>query len=506
MALNSFRIKKSINLDPQPTTTVTDEGDMAFRDDIKQLEVHNGTSAENITTSNNTQTLTNKSISGSTNTLTNIPASSFTGQVSVSNGGTGQTTLTPHSVLIGEGTTAITQVSPSTAGIALVSTGASSDPTFSAVSLTVGVSGLLPGTNGGTGISSIATFPSTGIVVTEAGTETLINKTISGSSNTITNISLTSGVTGTLPIANGGTNAITSTAAYNNLSPMTTTGDIEYEASAGTAARLPIGSSGQFLSVSGGIPSWTSVSVTPTAMLSKSTSYTLTTSDDTVLFTAIATATLPTAIGNSGKKFTIINGSTTAANITIATTSSQTISGRVSSDIILTQYWDMITVESDGANYQIIDKQETTFNSTTGGKTITSASGAYQNSSPSLTLGIGKWRIRSNFHYAPGTSSSFSIGPQSGCFAADGADSGTPPTSLTNVLGATTFTQVSPGGYFPFLSFGAGTSTGVQTPFLDFIIYITSGTVTVHSVIWINYTSASGTLSYENYIEANRIW
>lgn len=40
---------------------------------------------------------------------------------------------------------------------------------------------------------------------TIAGTETLTGKTISGTSNTITNVSLTTGVTGTLPVANGGT-------------------------------------------------------------------------------------------------------------------------------------------------------------------------------------------------------------------------------------------------------------------------------------------------------------
>jgi hypothetical protein len=40
---------------------------------------------------------------------------------------------------------------------------------------------------------------------TLAGTETLTNKSISGSTNTITNVSLTTGVTGTLPVANGGT-------------------------------------------------------------------------------------------------------------------------------------------------------------------------------------------------------------------------------------------------------------------------------------------------------------
>ena len=39
--------------------------------------------------------------------------------------------------------------------------------------------------------------------------DTLTNKTINGSGNTITNVSLTTGVTGTLPFANGGSGAIT---------------------------------------------------------------------------------------------------------------------------------------------------------------------------------------------------------------------------------------------------------------------------------------------------------
>lgn len=42
-------------------------------------------------------------------------------------------------------------------------------------------------------------------VVTTAGTQTLTSKTIDGANNTITNVSLTTGVTGTLPVANGGT-------------------------------------------------------------------------------------------------------------------------------------------------------------------------------------------------------------------------------------------------------------------------------------------------------------
>jgi hypothetical protein len=58
-------------------------------------------------------------------------------------------------------------------------------------------------------------------IATTAGTQTLTNKTISGSSNTITNVSLTTGVTGTLPIANGGTNATTASAARTNFGATT---------------------------------------------------------------------------------------------------------------------------------------------------------------------------------------------------------------------------------------------------------------------------------------------
>lgn len=52
------------------------------------------------------------------------------GNLGVAAGGTGQTTLTAHAVLVGEGTTAIAQVAPSTAGQALISAGATADPIF----------------------------------------------------------------------------------------------------------------------------------------------------------------------------------------------------------------------------------------------------------------------------------------------------------------------------------------------------------------------------------------
>lgn len=86
----------------------------------------------------------------------------------------------------------------------------------------------------------------TTVVGTDA-TQTLTNKTISGASNTISNISLTTAVTGVLPEANGGTNQSTYA-----------TGDILYASASNTLSKRTIGSTGQVLTVSGGVPTWSS--------------------------------------------------------------------------------------------------------------------------------------------------------------------------------------------------------------------------------------------------------
>jgi hypothetical protein len=113
-------------------------------------------------------------------------------------------------------------------------------------------------------------------------------------------------VTGTVAIANGGTGATTAAAAFNAISPLTTTGDIVYEASAGTAARLPIGTTGQVLSVVGGVPSWTtssgsgtvtSVAATVPAFLSISGSPITTSGTLAISYSGTA---LPVANGGTG--------------------------------------------------------------------------------------------------------------------------------------------------------------------------------------------------------------
>ena len=71
-----------------------------------------------------TQTLTNKTIDGSDNTITNINlTSSVTNTLPVANGGTGRNTIAANNVLLGNGTSAVQVVAPSTSGNVLTSNG-----------------------------------------------------------------------------------------------------------------------------------------------------------------------------------------------------------------------------------------------------------------------------------------------------------------------------------------------------------------------------------------------
>jgi len=84
------------------------------------------------------------------------------GTVGVANGGTGLTTLTAYGLLYAATTSSVGQISPSTTGYPLLSTGASTAPAFGQLSLTAGVTGTLPVGNGGTGTATAFT---TGSVV-----------------------------------------------------------------------------------------------------------------------------------------------------------------------------------------------------------------------------------------------------------------------------------------------------------------------------------------------------
>jgi hypothetical protein len=137
--------------------------------------------------------------------------------------------------------------------------------TLSGVSLTTQVSGTLPIANGGTGattrqdaMDALAGAVTSGQYLRGNGTDVVMSAIQVADVPTLNQntTGTASNVTGTVAILNGGTGQTTASAAFNALNPMTTTGDILYEASPTTAARLGIGSTGQVLTVAGGLPSW----------------------------------------------------------------------------------------------------------------------------------------------------------------------------------------------------------------------------------------------------------
>jgi hypothetical protein len=137
--------------------------------------------------------------------------------------------------------------------------------TLSNVSLSTQVTGTLPIANGGTGettrqnaMDALAGAVTSGQYLRGNGTDVVMSAIQAADVPTLNQntTGTAANVTGTVAIGNGGTGQTTATAAFNALNPMTTTGDIIYESSPTVAARLGIGSTGQVLTVAGGIPSW----------------------------------------------------------------------------------------------------------------------------------------------------------------------------------------------------------------------------------------------------------
>jgi hypothetical protein len=137
-------------------------------------------------------TLTNKNLSSGTNTFptfnqnTTGTAANVTGTVAIANGGTGVTTL-PSGLLKGAGTGAITAVTAPTGAIV----GTTDTQTLTGKTLTAPVISSISNT----GTLTLPTTTDT--LVGRATTDTLTNKTISGASNTLSNISADSTIDGT---------------------------------------------------------------------------------------------------------------------------------------------------------------------------------------------------------------------------------------------------------------------------------------------------------------------
>lgn len=290
--------------------------------------------------------------SGTLTSCTGLPLSTgVTGTLGTTNGGTGLTSFTTNGAVYATSTSALTtgtlpvasggtgvtsstgtgsvvlSTSPSLVTPALGTPSSGTLTSCTDLPISTGVSGL------GTGVATFLGSPTSlnllNAVTDETGTGSLVFATSptlvtpalgtpsSGTLTSCTGLPLSTGVTGTLPIANGGTGQTTASTAFNALSPITTVGDLILGTGTNTAGRLAIGANSYVLTSNGTTASWAAPSGGVSTFSAGTTGFT----PNTATTGAVTLAgTLATTNGGTGLTSFTTNGAVYATSTSALTT------------------------------------------------------------------------------------------------------------------------------------------------------------------------------------------
>jgi hypothetical protein len=163
--------------------------------------------------------------SGVATNLTGLPLTTgVTGVLPVANGGTNIASYTIGDITYASATGVLSKLADVATGNALISGGVGVAPSYGKIALTTHISGVLPVANGGTNIATYAVgdiiYASTTGVLSKLPDVATGNALISGGVGVAPSygkIALTTHVSGTLPVANGGTGVTSSTGTGNTV-------------------------------------------------------------------------------------------------------------------------------------------------------------------------------------------------------------------------------------------------------------------------------------------------